>query len=161
MLAAYIKESLAASDQVNFTHKIYVNLHSVNYLEVLTCLLKTGGVLHEEEKVKKTMLFAAIGLSMNERSCGTDIRCGVAQWLARCLPLGRPVVRIFAMGTLGGLCDEEKWRSPPYNSALQCEVTPIYKKATKTYWVLLQYNNPSMQPGTSVALTETLRYLEL
>jgi hypothetical protein len=60
-LAAYMKESLAASDQVNFTHnKIYKNLHCVNYLEVLTCLLKTGGVLHEEEKVKKTMFFPVI-----------------------------------------------------------------------------------------------------
>ncbi len=60
-LAAYIKESLAASDQVNFTHiKIDVNLHSVNYLEVLTCLLKTDGVLHEEEKIIKTMLFPVI-----------------------------------------------------------------------------------------------------
>jgi hypothetical protein len=33
-LAAYIKESLAASDQVNFTHnKIYINVNAVTYLE--------------------------------------------------------------------------------------------------------------------------------
>ncbi len=159
MLAAYIKESLAASDQVNFTHnKIYVNLHSVNYLLVLTCLLKTGGVLHEEEKVMTTICFLlSFDLAPSherKKLYRTDIRCCVAQWLARCWPLGRPIVRIFAMGTLGGLCDEEKWRSPPYNSALQREVTPIYKKATKTYWVFLQYNNPAMQPGTSLCTVQ-------
>jgi hypothetical protein len=47
--------------------------------------------MHGEEKLLKTMLLLSLdlvpSLSMNERSCGTDIRCGVAQWLARLLAI--------------------------------------------------------------------------